>query len=312
MVYVEHQKKGEKDYYYVTKNFRISGNKWRKIRRYCSSKPPSKQEIAEILKEIDKTAKEKGWLKEKPAFKYLSDSEVETLQDVKDAFKNWYGKLDAVEKKKYEDDFLVRFTYNSNAIEGNRLSLRETSMILTENIIPSGVSTQDYNEALNGKDCLEFIRNYKGNLGKKVILKVHKTLTKNTGCRLVGEFRDSRVRISGSDWIPPAPEKVEGEIKEMLVWWANNQNKLHPVELAGILHNRMVRTHPFTDGNGRTARMLMNWALHKKGYPMFTIENKEKMEYYKAIEEGDKGQDMVFIHYLTKTLINQHTFKSKQ
>jgi len=311
MAYIERQERGKKQYFYVTKNFRTGVSKWKKIRRYCGDKKPSQTEFKRILDEIDDEAGGKGWLKEKTQFSYLPENKAELLEDVRQNFNRWYGKLDGVSQKKFDDDFLVRFTYNSNAIEGNRLSLRETSMILSEDVIPTGVSTKDFNEAINGRDCIHFMKRYRGNLGKKFILKVQEALTKNTGCRLMGEYRDSQVRISGSEWIPPKAELVEGEMKKMLTWWRNNQNKLHAVELAGIIHNKLVRIHPFTDGNGRTARVIMNWILMKKKHPMFYIESREKMRYYKAIEEGDMGDDGKFIEYLTETLINQYTFKSK-
>lgn len=312
MTYIERQQRGEKEYFYVTKNFRIGANKWGKIRKYCRSQKPGRDEFKKILDQIDSEARKKGWLKNKSPYKYLPEDLAETLEDVKQNYNRWYGRLDEVSQKKFDDDFLVRFTYNSNAIEGNRLSLRETSMILIEDIIPAGASTKDFNEAINGRDCLQYIKAYKGNLGKKFILNIHKELTKNTGCRIVGGYRDIPARISGSEWIPPEPGKVEQEMKKLLTWWRNNQGRLHPAELAGIIHNMLVRTHPFTDGNGRTARVIMNWVLIRKKYPMFYIENKKKIEYYRAIEEGDKGNDSKFIEYLAETIIEQHTFKSKE
>jgi Fic family protein len=307
MAYIELQTQGDKRYYYVTKNFRIGVNKWKKIRKYCGEEKPSKDEFKQVLDGIDLEAKKLGFLKAKSSYRFLSDKEAEVLEDVRQEYVKWYGRLDKVSRKKYDDDFLVRFTYNTNAIEGNRMSLRETSMLISEDLIPSGVSTKDINEALNGRDCLEYVRGYQGNLGKKFLLRVHEILTRNTGCRITGRFRDSEVRISGSDWVPPQAEKVEEEIGRMLSWWRNNQKILHPAETAGVVHNTLVRIHPFTDGNGRTARVIMNWILQKKGYPMFYIENREKQKYYQAIEAGDGGNDKEFINYLAETLVKQHT-----
>jgi len=312
MAYVEQQERNSRRYYYITKNFRIGVHTWKKIRRYCGDEKPSQAKFKKILGEIDSEAWKKGWLKKKPAFRYLPEELAGVLEDVKQNYNRWYGKLDRVSRKKTEDDFLVRFTYNSNAIEGNRLSLRETSMILQEDVIPAGASTNDFNEAVNGRDCLNYVRGYKGNLGKKFLLRVHKELVKNTICRIVGKYRDSRVRISGSEWIPPRPSEVPEETEKMLTWWRNNQDKLHPAELAGVIHNKIVRIHPFVDGNGRTARVIMNWILKKKKYPMSYIENREKIKYYQAIEAGDEGDDSEYIKYLTQTLINQHTFKSEE
>lgn len=309
MVYIERLERNGKTYYYVSKNFRVGPRKWRKIREYAGEKPPSKEKIKKLVVEIEKQARKEGLVKMIKKHVFLTNEEAEQLQDLRNIFIKWYGKIDEFSKNKYEDDFLVRFTYNSNAIEGNRLSLRETSMVLTENIIPAGASPNDYNEAINSKDCVEFIKTYKNELNQKFLLKVHRLLTKNTKCRIAGDYRDSNVRISGSEWIPPSAEKLKKEMKAFFQWYYHARKRLHPVELAAVSHNKLVRIHPFTDGNGRTARTIMNWLLSKNRFPMLYIETKDKINYYNAIEEGDKGNDAVFVHYIIKVLINQHTFK---
>jgi len=309
MVYLEKIGRGSKTYYYVTKNFRVSDKKWKKIRKYAGGKPPSKEQTRKAAEEIEKEALKKGITKSTSEFTYLSDEEAEKLQDLKEVFKKWYGKLDAVEKKKYDDDFVVRFTYNSNGIEGNRLSLRETSMILTENIIPAGATPNDFNEAINSKDCYEFMKEYDGEFNQKFLLKIHELLTKNTNCKVVGEYRDHDVRISGSEWIPPTHEKVRADMRKVFQWYYSTKKKLHPVELGAILHNKLVRIHPFADGNGRTSRVIMNWTLLKNKFPMFYIELRDKIKYYETVEEGDKGDDGAIVHYIAKVLMEQHTFE---
>ncbi|MBU0899183.1 MAG: Fic family protein [Nanoarchaeota archaeon] len=311
MGYLERIERGGKTYYYVTKNFRVSNKKWKKIRKYVGDKPSSKEQTKKAVEEIEKEALKKGLVKPSSKYAYLSDEEAEKLQDLKEVFNKWYGKLDSVEKKKYEEDFIVRFTYNSNAIEGNRLSLRETSMILTENIIPAGATPNDYNETINSKDCYEFMKGYTGEFNQKFLLKVHELLTQNTNCKIAGDYRDHEVRISGSEWIPPTHEKVKEEMRKIFQWHYSARKKLHPIELGAILHNKLVRIHPFADGNGRTSRIVMNWILMKNKFPMFYIELRNKIKYYDAVEEGDKGNDEAIIHYIAKVLMEQHTFKSK-
>ncbi len=311
MVYLEKIERGSKTYYYLTKNFRVSGKKWKKIRRYVGGNPPSKEQKKKAIEEIEADALKKGLMKPASKYAYLSDEEAEKLQDLKEVFNKWYGKLSAVEKKKYEEDFVVSFTYNSNAIEGNRLSLRETSMILTENIIPAGTTPNDYNEAINSKHCYEFMEGYGGEFNQKFLLKIHELLTKNTDCKIIGSYRDHEVSISGSEWIPPTHKKVKEEMKKVFQWYYSAKKKLHPVELGSILHNKLVRIHPFADGNGRTSRVVMNWILMKNEFPMFYIELRDKMKYYEAVEEGDKGNDKAIVHYIAKVLMEQHTSKSK-
>ena len=310
MVYLERIERKGKTYYYVTKNFRVNSKKWKKIRRYIGSKPPSKKQVTQAIADIEANAVKIGIMKPISKHKYLSDSEAEKLQDLKEAYNKWYGKLSAADIKKYNEDFIVRFTYNTNAIEGNRLSLRETSMILTENIIPAGATPNDYNEAINSKDCYEFIKNYSGEFNQKSLLKIHRFLTKNTNCKIVGKYRNHDVRISGSDWMPPSHKKIRQEMRKIFQWYYFERKKLHPVELGTILHNKLVRLHPFSDGNGRTARVVMNWIFMKNKFPMFYVELRDKINYYEAIEEGDMGNDKAIVHYITSILIQQYTFKS--
>jgi Fic family protein len=312
MVYLERIKRKGKTYYYVTKNFRVSNKKWKKIRRYIGNKPPSKKQTTKAIAEIETEAVKKGVMKPVSQHKYLSDSEAEKLQDLKEVYNKWYGQLSAAEIKKCEEDFIVRFTYNTNAIEGNRLSLRETSMILTENVIPAGATPNDYNETINSKDCYEFIKNYTGEFNQKFLLKIHGLLTKNTNSKIVGKYRDHDVRISGSDWIPSSYKKIRQEIRKIFQWYYSERKKLHPVELGAILHNKLVRLHPFSDGNGRTSRVVMNWILMKSKFPMFYVELRDKIHYYEAIEKGDKGNDETIVHYIAAVLMEQHTFKSQK
>lgn len=310
MVYLEKIERNGKIYYYITKNFRISSKKWKKIRRYVGSKPPSKKQTTKAITEIEADAVKKGIIKPVSQNKYLSDPEAEKLQDIKEVYNKWYGKLSAEEIKKYEEDFIVRFTYNTNAIEGNRLSLRETSMILTENIIPAGVTPNDYNEAINSKECYGFMKDYLGEFNQKFLLKIHGLLTKNTNCKIIGKYRDHDVRISGSDWIPPSHKKIREEIRKIFQWYYFERKKLHPIELGAILHNKLVRLHPFSDGNGRTSRVVMNWILMKNKYPLFYVELRDKIHYYEAIEEGEKGNDETIVHYIASVIMQQYTFES--
>ncbi len=312
MAYLERIQRNGKTYYYVTKNFRMSSKKWKKIRKYVGNMPPSKKQTTQAIAEIEADAVNKGIMKPVSQHKYLSDTEAEKLQDLKEIYHKWYGKLSATEIKKYDEDFIVRFTYNTNAIEGNRLSLRETSMILTENIIPAGVTPNDYNEAINSKNCYEFLKNYTGEFNQKFLLKIHGLLTKNTNCKIVGNYRDHDVRIFGSDWIPPSYKKIREEMRKIFQWYYPERKKLHPVELGAILHNKLVRLHPFSDGNGRTSRVVMNWIFIKNKFPMFYVELRDKIHYYEAIEEGDKDNDKAIVHYIATILMEQHTFKSKK
>ncbi len=310
MSYLEVIERNGKEYYYVTKNFRVGPNKWKKVRKYLGREKPDKKTLESTIKALELEAKNRGmFIKSK--FAYLDETDAEKLEDVHNAFRKWFGKLRIEDRESYQSDFLIRFTYNTNAIEGNRLSLRETAMIFNEGIIPEGASINDFNEALNSRDVFGYIKEYKGELNKRFLLKLHKEVAKNTKCRIIGAYRDSEVRISGSDWVPPPAEELPDRMKKFFQWYNNHKNRLHPVELGALAHVKLVQIHPFTDGNGRVARVVMNWILLKKGYPMFYIETKKKIHYYNALEAEDKDELSVYIKYIANTIIKQFTFTSK-
>lgn len=303
MTYVETIKRGNKEYYYLTKNRRVSLNHWKKIRIYIGDKKPTKSEIRKYAEQIEKRVKLERLTK--PEYSYLTDEDSETLQDLKESFKDWLKQTPESLKNKLYDDFVIRFTYHSNALEGNRLTLRQTALILKDKVIPSGVRASDYHEAVNGKECLDFLKDYKGELNNKLLEKVNGILTQNTGVVYGGRIRFFDVKIEGSKHIPPPNEEVKKHLLNMYKWYSANKNKLHPFELATMIHAKLTWIHPFEDGNGRTSRAIMNWILMKNGYPMFFIPLEKREEYYLALEESDQGNFNEYVARMLRLIIDQ-------
>lgn len=305
MVSIEKITRKKNTYYYLSKNFRVGLNKWKKIRRYVGNNEPSTELIKRTAEEIEKEAKKSNLIRAKEHYKYLADEKAEVLEEIKDQYKSLIKKLSIEGRTKYEQDFLVRFTYNTNAIEGNRLSLRDTFLILQENIIPKDASSYEYNEVLNSRKCIQFIKKYGGELNKSFLLKIHKILTTNTSVETIGKFRDHNVLITGSPHVPPSYIKVPDLINELFVWYNNNKKRVHPLELACLFHTKFTRIHPFSDGNGRTARIISNFILYKNGYPMFIVDFDNRREYYEALDESDKGNEKVFVDFIFKGIVNK-------
>jgi len=303
MAYVETIKRGNKEYYYLTKNLRVGINKWKKIRVYIGDKKPTKSEIQKYAKEIEKQVEEGGF--KKSEYSYLGEEDAETLQDLKEGYKVWLKKTPESLKNKFYDDFVIRFTYHSNAIEGNRLTLRQTALILKDKVIPSGVLASDYHEAVNGKECLEFLKEHKGELNSRLLEKVNGILTKNTDIVYGGRIRFFDVKIEGSKHVPPPNEEVKRHLLNMYKWYSANKNRLHPFELAAMIHAKLTWVHPFEDGNGRTSRTIMNWILMKNGYPMFFIPFEKREEYYMALEEADKENFKAYMARMLRLIIDQ-------
>ncbi len=302
MAYIETINRNKKEYYYLTKNVRLNLRKWKKIRMFLGDKKPSQEELKRYTQEIEE--KSKPFLKASK-YAYLSDHDAETLQDLKESYSTWLKQVPKSVREKLNDDFVIRFTYHSNAIEGNRLTLRQTALILKDKVIPSGVRAQDYNEAINGKECLDYIKTYKGDLNTLFIEKVNELLTKNTDVVYTGRIRFFDVKIEGSTHIPPPYTEVKKHMLHFAKWYSANKNKLHPFELAALIHAKLTWIHPFEDGNGRTARTIMNFTLMKKGFPMFFIPIEKREEYYKSLEVADKGEYKEYVSQMLRLIVDQ-------
>jgi len=256
----------------------LDSDKWKKIRIKLGTEKPSKELIAKKLKELK--------LEEYNIYNedFIDANKLEIIDDFKEVFNNHVKTLPKIVTEKEETDFVIRFTYNSNAIEGNRLTLRDTYLVIKEKQIPLGVPAKDYNEAINGKECLDYIKNYKGKLSIDFIEKINEILTKNTGLIYPGRLRFFPVKIEGAEHTPPDEKEVPKLLKEMIKYYYNNKNKLHPFVLACLIHAQFVEIHPFEDGNGRTGRTLMNWILMKAKYPKVFIPFKNRQQYYESID----------------------------
>tara|TARA_Y100000310_G_C20620588_1_gene783061 strand:+ start:194 stop:1129 length:936 start_codon:yes stop_codon:yes gene_type:complete len=300
MTYIETIQRGKKSYYYLTKNIRISKNTWKKFRKYLGNTKPTEKLTKKYAQELETKVKSI-----KSSYTFLTNDNAETLQDLKESYDAWLKKVPPNVKKKINDDFVIRFTYHTNAIEGNRLTLRQTALILKDKVIPSGIRAEEYNEAVNGKECLEYLKRYKGELNSKFLEKVNEILTKNTGVVYSGRIRFFDVQIEGSHHIPPKNEEVKKHLLNLYKWYSANKYKLHVFEIATIVHAKLTWIHPFEDGNGRTARAVMNYFLMKNGYPMFFIPYEKREQYYQALEVADQKKFKAYIKQMLNLIIDQ-------
>ncbi len=295
MVYTEIKEKSGKKYYYRVKSIR-KGNKVSKKRVYLGVNLDKK----ELNKKEDNADKELGLLN-----KLLTDEEKDELNKLKDAFTK-------EPKESYDNRYEVfcsQFTYDSTAIEGNTITLQETSQLLFDNLSPKGKSIREINEVLNHKKAFDYILDYDGDLTKEFILELHKLVIKDTLkpelSKEVGKYRSLQVYLRGVDWLPCKPEEVPGEMQALLSWYTKQKKKLHPLVLASYFHVAFETIHPFVDGNGRVGRLLMNFILHKNGYPMINISNTGKQDYYGALEESQvRGNLRDFVVLMIKFLKN--------
>jgi Fic family protein len=199
--------------------------------------------------------------------------------------------------KNLQDVYRVEWTYHSNAIEGNTLSLVETKLVLEEGITIGGKQLREHLEVINHSEAISFVEEQiinQKDLTEYILKNIHYLVLKNIDDKNAGTYRSINVGISGSQHTPPHFLQVPEAMKELFTWYAENTQALHPVELAALFHFKFVFIHPFADGNGRTARLLLNLILMQNGYPPIIIkaDPKDRLEYYTALEKASVDNDL--------------------
>lgn len=203
--------------------------------------------------------------------------------------------------ERLKERFVVEWTYNSNAIEGNTLTLNETRLVLERGLTVKGKSLREHFEAVNHKEAilyLESIVKPSEPIGEEIIKKMHAIILKGINDAEAGVYRNVRVRILGAVFTPPDPVKLQKLMSELASWI--NSAQVHPVELAGIAHYKLVRIHPFSDGNGRTSRLLMNLILMRNGFPPAVVLNAERKKYYDRLKSADLGDVRPFVNFMAQ------------
>lgn len=287
-------------------------------------------ELAKILS-IDTDELIALWLKEKVVNELGGYAQASTvLQMVQEHFQSYIPKvrlsatiqktLDTLEELQSElsqlrqnDSFRVvealelEYTFESNRIEGNTLTLRETDLVVNKGLTVAGKSMQEHLEAINHMDAIEYVKQLvqkNSVFTERELLTIHNLVLRGIDPKNAGKYRGVQVMISGSNHLPPQPFLVQKLMEDYFIWYANNKNRLHPVVLAAEMHERLVTIHPFVDGNGRTSRLIMNLILLQHGYVIANIkgDNSSRMNYYEALEVVQTGgSNEKFVQLIAET-----------
>ncbi|MGD0496482.1 MAG: Fic family protein [Candidatus Bathyarchaeia archaeon] len=203
--------------------------------------------------------------------------------------------------KKLWEQMQIEFAYNSNAIEGNTLSLRETQLVIQEGITVRGKSLREHLEARNHPDAIDYVEKLarkKTSIRQDDVLRVHELLLRGIDDQNAGKYRSGQVRVAGATFMPPSAEEIQSMMSELLKTLSQNPDELRPIELAAFFHHRFVYIHPFLDGNGRTARLLMNVVLLRTGYPFTVLLKVDRPKYLRALSEADSGNLIPFANFV--------------
>ena len=307
------------------------------------SRKPTKDQIIKLasLLEIDLETLMVAWLKEKILYEIGSDEfAIKAMNLVKEEFENTFGiakrklskslttilaeidalktKLDAFRKLdsyKIAQALELEYTFESNRIEGNTMTLRETDLVINEGLTISGKSMREHLETINHQEAIAYIKDLmKRNilLNEREVLCIHNLILRGINPDDAGKYRKVQVMIKGSSHLPPQPFMVAKEMEDFFIWYETNKKRLHPVILAAELHERLVTIHPFIDGNGRSSRLVMNLILLQHGYVIANIKGDydNRMQYYNALEvaqtKNNKDDFLMFIAQIEKESLERY------
>lgn len=208
--------------------------------------------------------------------------------------------------KNLQEDLIIRWTYHSNAIEGNSLTLLETKVVL-EGIAVGGKTLREHFEVINHRDAIYYVENIfrkKELFSEWQIRNIHQFILKNIDDENAGCYRQRNVLISGATTTPPDYTLLNNKMAQFVDWYNAEAHKLHPIERAAKVHADFVGIHPFIDGNGRTSRLLMNLELLKAGYPPCVITVENRLVYCEALDQWmTYGKTEAFIQLVSEAVL---------
>ena len=227
-------------------------------------------------------------------FKYWFEGLEESIAriDIKKSKLDGFRPVPTYVLNKIKESLFIEWTYNSNSIEGNTLTLLETKMVLEDGMTIHGKSLREHFEALNHQEAIEHIEKLvsaKSILSATDIMDIHSLVLQKIEKEYSGRYRTFGVRVQGANFLPPNALKVSQLMDELLDWLNNEDIELHPLIKATIYHHRFVWIHPFIDGNGRTVRLTFNLNLMRDGFAPVIILRNDRKKYYDALNKADLG-----------------------
>lgn len=296
-----------REYFYAERSFRLPDGK---------------------IKKMSKLVKDKEGKDDKGVGDYFLSKQIESFQ--KFALENYrrdvvftednLRKLEAIRVEYGEiikrfsgkqvgdilDRFTVNSTYESNAIEGNSLTLKDVALILGEGVVPKNKDLREVYETRNTREAHELLFEGKVKINVRDIIKVHAVLVRDTGVQVGFKKLPNYIVMRNLETV--SPREVEGEVERLIDWYLSKKGKIHPLRLATEFHAKFERIHPFEDGNGRAGRILLNAILIENNYPPLIVRKTARLAYFSALEAFDSGHkdklERFFIKKIKKTFDN--------
>ena len=213
--------------------------------------------------------------------------------------------LPEVVVRRLDEQLAVEWIYNSNALEGNTLTLRETKLLLETGLTIGGKSLREHLEVINHREAIEYVEALAvatGPITPFPVRQTHKLVLTHIDDDDAGLYRNLPVQLAGSTHQPPDGWEVSRLMSEWGDWLNGAARSLHPAARAALAHHRLVAIHPFTDGNGRTARLVMNLLLMREGYPPAIVERIHRRQYYRVLAQADEGEESPLVNFVARAV----------
>ena len=238
--------------------------------------------------------------------KYLDEYIIKRIESKMDEL-NRLRPLPPSAVNKLRQQFEIDMTYNSNGIEGNSLTLKETYLVISEGITVKNKPLKDHLEAKDHYEALEFVMELVEHkkpqtVSEQLIKTLHQIVVRDIEKEWAGKYRNSNVMITGARHKPPEAISVPSEMDKLIKWFRKNDGHLHPIELAALIHHKFVNIHPFFDGNGRVSRLIMNVILLREGYPLSVVLKNDRKKYYDTLAKADEGDYTSFVRMMAQSV----------
>lgn len=218
---------------------------------------------------------------------YLSKEQQSDIEAILTHYKTKFLKIDKLTQEEVFEGFLINFAVNSTSIEGNTITLKQAYDLFKENITPKNKTLREVYDLTNTKKVIESLREEKPKIDADLIIKIHDMLLENIDLRR--GFRNHDLRIFGQPFKPSPARYIKADINILLEWYNENKTRVHPLILAVLFHHKFENIHPFSDGNGRTGRVLMNYILGLLNYPPFIVSKRFRKKYLDSMSDADNA-----------------------
>lgn len=292
-----------KNYLYAEYSFRLPDSTIKKISKLVKEKEAVyNKDIKEYFRSKEKEAYQTAAKEKFKPDTVLTKDKIESIEAMRIEYKILLKNITENQWKDILDRFTVNFTYESNAIEGNSLTLKDVTLLLHENILPNSKNLREIYETRNTRTANELLFNNKIKITIEGMLSLHSILIKDTGVKEGFKQLPNFLMLRNVKTTPP--EKVQEEMDKLISWYEANKNKEHPLRLAAEFHGRFEKIHPFEDGNGRVGRILINAILLENGYPPIIIRKTTRTPYFASLEAFDNGYSLKLERFLLEKFEN--------